>query len=259
MCQKCSRGTFNNEPNQTQCRKCPSDYTELEGNQNASSCVQNPQLAKAKSDAALAKDESAQAASSAKMLLYASLGAALFFIVLLGCAARWYISAAEAKVQQAELKAQQAEMENQTRELNFMRDWNIKPTEIVFLDDKPVAKGAEGEVWRGRMHGRSGEVAIKKQNQMGSTNSSHVWDEKEIAFMMSMPHARLVTFIGAGQLFDSKMEQLISFSVQEFMSGGSLDGRLWDQPQGYVTWGEKLQWAADVCEVSPLTLTTWLC
>ena len=66
---------------------------------------------------------------------------------------------------------------------------------------------------------------------------------------MNMRHERLVTFVGAGEMFDSKMDCAINFSVQEFMDGGSLDGRLWDKPQNAVTWCEKLTWAHDVCEV----------
>jgi len=54
--------------------------------------------------------------------------------------------------------------------------------------------------------------------------------------------------IGAGTKFEEDIAQFINFSVQEFMSGGSLDGKLWNTPQESVTWHEKLTWAADVCE-----------
>ena len=34
----------------------------------------------------------------------------------------------------------------------FYRDWRVKEEDLEFLGDKPLAKGAEGEVWLGRLH-----------------------------------------------------------------------------------------------------------
>ena len=40
----------------------------------------------------------------------------------------------------------------------------------------------------------------------------------------------------------------VVFSVQEYMSGGSLDRHLWDTPLLSVPWARKLQWAFDTAE-----------
>ena len=37
--------------------------------------------------------------------------------------------------------------------------------------------------------------------------------------------------------------------AQEFMSGSSLDRRIWNQPLSSVTWEEKLQWCMDTAKV----------
>ena len=65
---------------------------------------------------------------------------------------------------------------------------------------------------------------------------------------MNLRHERIVSFIGAGQIFDKTLAQNVSFSVGEYMSGGSIDRRLWDTPYHSITWDEKLVWAADICE-----------
>ena len=52
-----------------------------------------------------------------------------------------------------------------------------------------------------------------------------VWDEREVAFLMHIQHERLVRFIGAGVRNDPVNGLPQSFTVQEYMSGGSLDSR----------------------------------
>ena len=42
--------------------------------------------------------------------------------------------------------------------------------------------------------------------------------------------------------------------AQEFVSGGSLDRRIWNQPSSSVTWEEKLQWCKDTAKVRLLQL-----
>ena len=46
-----------------------------------------------------------------------------------------------------------------------------------------VARGAEGEVFRGQLHGHLGDVAIKKANQLAAAiydEEANVWDEREV-------------------------------------------------------------------------------
>ena len=51
-----------------------------------------------------------------------------------------------------------------------------------------------------------------------------------------------------GQMTDPHSSIETLFTVHEFMSGGSLDSRLWHQPLDSVTWRERLTWACDVAE-----------
>ena len=89
---------------------------------------------------------------------------------------------------------------------------------------------------------------------------------------MLLPHPRLVKFIGAGltreypriehpNRFPSKVignsffvdqEEEVLFTVQEYLTGGSVDTALWHTPHGGTTspisWKVKLQWARDSAE-----------
>ena len=96
---------------------------------------------------------------------------------------------------------------------------------------------------------------------------------------MSMQHECLVKFLGAGVMSEPEYGLRVLFNVQvwvclmpycclhqsasglssglvgcvqEFMSGGSLDRRIWDQPLSSVTWDEKLQWCRDTAKVQLL-------
>lgn len=107
-----------------------------------------------------------------------------------------------------------------------------------------IARGAEGEVWSGKMG--DSPVAIKVLVASFGDDSKQVWTEGEVAAMMMLQHPRLVQFIGAGDMIHPHHGCRFLFTVQELMTGGSLDKRLWGQPYTSVTWAERLQWASDV-------------
>ena len=48
---------------------------------------------------------------------------------------------------------------------------------------------------------------------------------------------------------------------QEFMSGGSIDTRIWNQPLSSVTWKERVQWCKNTAEVwlnQPEQVVEWM-
>lgn len=45
-----------------------------------------------------------------------------------------------------------------------------------------------------------------------------IWDEREIAFMMSMQHERLVELIGAGMVLDPVYQVPLLFLVQQYVN-----------------------------------------
>merc|ERR1711871_949549 len=100
-----------------------------------------------------------------------------------------------------------------------------------------LASGAEGQVWLGKF--RTETVAIKVLHVLADKDP---WDEREISFMMSMKHERIVKFVGAGNIWHSELQEFVLFLVQEFMTGGSLDKRLWHTDPASVTWSERVQW-----------------
>ena len=123
---------------------------------------------------------------------------------------------------------------------------DVRPDMIDLTFEMKLAEGGEGEVWRGALSGKLEKVVIKKAKNAGD---AHVWDEAEVAFMMRMKHPRLVTFHGAGVLASGPYP----FSVLEFLSGGSIDCRLWNPeptPRDSVTWQERIRWGSDTAEVS---------
>ena len=120
-----------------------------------------------------------------------------------------------------------------------------------------------------------GKVAIKRArpnpDELKQTNP--VWDEREVSFMMRVKHPRLVTFLGAGEITDDRSRgckvlfmvqaRLMPFGnamdesalgsitaefLQEYMSGGSIDKRLWGTSPSSLSWYHRLAWACDIAE-----------
>ena len=84
---------------------------------------------------------------------------------------------------------------------------------------------------------------------MDEESNKPVWDEREVSFMMAIQHERLVTFMGAGEVADERScGEPVLFMVQEYMSGGSIDRRLWDQPLDSLSDEHRLVWACDIAE-----------
>ena len=138
---------------------------------------------------------------------------------------------------------------------NRIRDmqeaWHILPNEIAF--DSLLAKGSNGEVWRGRLYRHSESdsivVAIKKIRRKGMSTielfhedneDDAEWIEDEAKLMMCLRHERLVRFIGAGIIDGHR------FIVEELMTGLSIERKLWDTPTNSLTLHTKLIWARDV-------------
>lgn len=240
QCVPCEQGSYKPENNSDlSCLACPSDrpWTAQVQTVNLEKCKQNPQVAAAQQRAEEHKRTVTLVAASVS-------GAALLLGFLF---AVFVVSKIKLQVQAAELERQDLLLLENEKQIQYLRDWRIKEEDLSFKE--MVARGAEGEVWRGTLRGTPGEVAIKKQNQLAAnlTETNKVWDEREVAFMMSLPHKRLVTFLGAGVLQDPELGPVV-FMVQEYQSGGSLNNRLWGQPLASVTWMERLQWALDTAE-----------
>jgi serine/threonine protein kinase len=67
-----------------------------------------------------------------------------------------------------------------------------------------------------------------------------LWEDGEIKLLMLIRHERLVSFMGAGETDGYR------FLVVELMSGGSIEGKLWNTPQNTLTKRTRLIWAHDV-------------
>ena len=61
------------------------------------------------------------------------------------------------------------------QELHFLRDWRIKESEIE-LEGEPIGRGAEGDVFRGRLR-ESGKAVAVKRSKVETTQA--VYDEAE--------------------------------------------------------------------------------
>jgi len=95
--------------------------------------------------------------------------------------------------------------------------WNevIRPEQLIF--GQPLGAGGSAQVYRGSWQGQ--EVAIKKISGI-----SHLEEmTKEINALRRLRHPRLVRFIGA------TIQPPLLLVVTEFMAGGSLYDRLFDQ------------------------------
>lgn len=150
-----------------------------------------------------------------------------------------------------EAQVEQLELENQDQksQISYLINWCIQEDQLECREK--IAAGSEGEVWLGNLKGRDKPVAIKKAWSPDSQSESEgVWHEAEVVFMMAMQHPRLVEFLGAGRMAEPRDPngRPLLFTVQEFMSGGSLDKPLWGTPRDSLTWEQRLGWATDTAE-----------
>eukprot|EP00939_MAST-03C_sp_MAST-3C-sp1_P003538 g3538.t1 len=124
--------------------------------------------------------------------------------------------------------------------------WRVSLDEVSF--DALIAGGGSGQVWRGRLHRRHERertVAIKKMHKSfyghdDSADDLRLWEDDEVRFLMLLRHERLVAFYGAGESNDYR------FIVCELMTGGSVEGKLWNTDPSSLTWRCKIVWALDV-------------
>lgn len=100
--------------------------------------------------------------------------------------------------------------------------WNevIKPEQLVF--GAPLGSGGSAQVFKGSWQGQ--EVAIKKISGVAHLEEM----TKEINALRRLRHPRLVRFIGAC------IQPPLLLIVTEFMSGGSLHDRLFDQKHKHI-------------------------
>lgn len=188
------------------------------------------------------------------VLIFSAIGVALFVLTAGCCLDSVRRRALKAEAQLKTILQERVAVEHEQKEqlsiqvidqkaeLTYLRDFHIREGDLTF--EMKLAEGGEGEVWRGALSGKLEKVVIKKAKNAGD---AHVWDEAEVAFMMRMKHPRLVTFHGAGVLASGPYP----FSVLEFLSGGSIDCRLWNPeptPRDSVTWQERIRWGSDTAE-----------
>jgi len=144
-------------------------------------------------------------------------------------------------------KEMEATIECQDQQIHFLNEWRLKYSDISL--QKELARGAEGIVFMGTLQDYEGPVAIKKSLPDPAAEESvakPVWCEAEVAFMMSLEHPQLVKFLGAGEIPPGTPGGGLLFSVQEFLSGGSIDKALWGTPTESLTWENRVQWAYDI-------------
>ena len=185
--------------------------------------------AQAKAAQTAAKAKSAAASKDKQIYLIAGgSGVALLLIVFGAVTCNQRLTQ---KLREAELGIQAERLKDQERELLFHRNWRVKESEVE-LESK-LASGAEGEVWKGLLHGHPGNVALKKvfpaSGPDGEPVTRGVWDEREglalilsltltlaltlVAFLMGLQHEKLVHFIGAGEMSDETWGH-VTFCVQ---------------------------------------------
>jgi len=229
-CSQCEFGYYSNVSGAFSCDKCPLDYTNFRlGSRNSSDCEPDPRVQAANArlqvaDALVREQEATSETDKKQKDIYLIAGIATVAVVVLLFAVtknKQHLAQTENLLRDAEIRALQFEN-------RYLRDWRIPCENITF--DRRLAAGTEGEVWTGKLHGHLGEVAIKRALlnpvTMDEENATAVWDEREVSFMMSIQHPRLVTFLGAGEIADERSHGYpVLFMVQEFMSGGSIDRR----------------------------------
>jgi hypothetical protein len=168
----CSKGTFNDVPGASQCKKCSYWDTSEQGSGSQADCELSP--------------------SSTIIIIVVA-----FSVALIGAGCFVYrqriqnqnnlmqLKDAEARVLEEKERTTQAELRAVKIERNFFRDWRI-PGENIDCKKK-LNEGAFGEVWQGTLHGQIGNVAIKKlKRSSGKGGNPKPWDEQEVSFMMAM-------------------------------------------------------------------------
>jgi len=170
-CFNCDKDTYNDVISSTQCTPCGGSKIADPGSPNATFCKENPLEEISRKNREIAEKDN-------HMVLMSYLfGAGVIVVFLL---VGYRVRSLNARALYAELLMNEAledKLIRQSREIQYLRDWRIRPTDLRF--EKKVARGAEGEVWRGTMTGIDGKVAIKKVNGLGSTweKGRPVWDE----------------------------------------------------------------------------------
>jgi hypothetical protein len=138
-------------PGASQCEKCPAgETTTLQGSATKADCHSDPTIVAAQAQAAAAKAQAEADEQRQTTLIIALVGAILMMRLM---CLRMHLKAAEARVLEEEKRTTEAELRAVETERNFFRDWRVKAEDLTFDGDKPIAKGAEGQVWKGKLRG----------------------------------------------------------------------------------------------------------
>ena len=134
-------------------------YTESEGSLNASSCTFNPvELQMEKTEA---ERDRADAQHEALMItIFASVLVFLGFLILLVLAV---------KVSRLKKQVLKQTVAQQKHEIEYYRDWRINSLDLTFK--KMLAKGSEGEVWKGTLRGYFGVIDVDEGQAADSSGA----------------------------------------------------------------------------------------
>eukprot|EP00658_Telonema_sp_P-2_P026844 TRINITY_DN20870_c0_g1_i2.p1 TRINITY_DN20870_c0_g1~~TRINITY_DN20870_c0_g1_i2.p1 ORF type:complete len:235 (-),score=50.22 TRINITY_DN20870_c0_g1_i2:117-821(-) len=221
-CFQCRAGSFSEASGETSCQLCPRDESSPVGSASGSDCAIEPALLAAQVDYNKQLAEEQEKIRTISIACGAGLVLAVSVLAVMMHINKQRKHKLELALAAAELQVQEALVREQNDEIHYLKNWHINESDIVL--ETEIAKGSQGTVWIGELQGRKGKVAIKVN--LGPGNEV-VWKEAEVAFMMSMPHPRLVEFIGAGEMAVPQLGHMLLFNVQEYMSGGSIETVLW--------------------------------
>jgi Leucine-rich repeat (LRR) protein len=232
-CVPCQTGTYSDTFGATECLVCQTNYTAHDKSDSSDLCIDSAETreAKVKADAAKAK-----AAKLEILVICILIAAVLLGLLLLGLVC--YFRKREIWVRTTSAMGE---------EIKYYRDWRIRPADLSF-ESEPFADGASGTVWKGRLHGHFGHVAIKVATPQPEA-PAQVWRENEIAFLIAVRHPRLVTFVGAGERPHPEDNcTMVRFLVLEYMDRGSLAGMLWETQMQSITNSTRMSLATDIAE-----------
>eukprot|EP00939_MAST-03C_sp_MAST-3C-sp1_P003965 g3965.t1 len=142
------------------------------------------------------------------------------------------------------VKQKELDLESKLRDIELMsKAWMISFDDVELLDEKPIASGAFGSVWRAEY--RNWHVALK---MMHHTEEKQLTDENEIRFLQRVNHPRVLKFIGAGTMHDENL-----FCLLEFCACGSLDRYIEkaaseEEDEISFTWFERLNVVSDTVD-----------